>query len=195
MTPRHAAPVTVALLAVVLVILAGCAGGRPATRPTAAAPSTTAAQQPQPVTLADARQCPITRPNGATPPGVGAQAGVNHGNTWLWTAMWPGGVIKAEPDYVDKDGSIHMKFGWWRGVRGQLSIQGRRLDAPAPPLRAEVPDGYGDRGFQASGVIFPTEGCWEITGQVGTARLTFVNFVIRSKATLRAPPGGLRLST
>jgi hypothetical protein len=76
-------------------------------------------------------------------------AGVNHGNTKLWTAMWPGGVIKNDPDYVDKDGSIHMKFGWWRGVSGRLSIQGRRLDAPGPPLRAEVSDGYGDHGFQA----------------------------------------------
>ena len=57
--------------------------------------------------------------------------------------------------------------------------QGRRLDASAPPLRAEVSDGYGDQDFQASGVIFPTEGCWEITGQVGAARLTFVNVVIR----------------
>jgi hypothetical protein len=72
-----------------------------------------------------------------------------------------------------------MKFGWWRGVSGRLSIQGRRLDAPAPPLRAEVSDGYGDHGFQASGVIFPMEGCWEITGQVDAARLTFVNFVIK----------------
>jgi hypothetical protein len=170
---------TVGLLAVVLVILAGCDGGRPATRTTAAAPSTPATRPPQLLTPADARRCPVTRPNGVSPPGVGAQAGVNHGITKLWTALWPGGVIKAEPDYVDKDGSIHMKFGWWRGVSGRLSIQGRRLDAPAPPLRAEVPDGYGDRGFQASGVIFPTEGCWEITGQVGAARLTFVNFVIK----------------
>lgn len=170
---------TVGLLAVLVVILAGCAGSRPTTRPTAAAPSTTATRPPQPVTLAGARQCPVTRPNGAAPPGVGAQAGVNYGNTRLWTALWPGGVIKAGPDYVDKDGSIHMKFGWWRGVSGRLSIQGRRLDGPAPPLRAEVPDGYGERGFQASGVIFPTEGCWEITGQVGAARLTFVNFVIK----------------
>ena len=60
-----------------------------------------------------------------------------------------------------------------------MSIDGRRLDAPAPPLRAAVPDGYGDRGFQGSGIIFPTEGCWEINGQVGAARLTLVNFVIR----------------
>jgi hypothetical protein len=45
------------------------------------------------------------------PARVGAQAGVNHGNSKLWTALGPGGVIKAGPDYVDKDGSIHMKFG------------------------------------------------------------------------------------
>jgi hypothetical protein len=111
---------TVGLLAAVLVLLAGCDGSRPTTRPTAAAPSTTAIRPPQPVTLADARRCPVTRPNGAAPPGVGAQAGVNHGNTKLWTALWLGGVIKADPDYVDKDGSIHMKF---RVVaRGQRTV-------------------------------------------------------------------------
>jgi hypothetical protein len=49
-----------------------------------------------------------------------------------------GRVIKAHPDYVDKDGSIHMRFGWWRGVSGRSSIQGRRLDASAPLLGAEV---------------------------------------------------------
>src|SRR4029453_16743640 len=75
---------------------------------------------------------PGTHPNGAAPPGVGARAGGNHGNTKLWTAMWPAGVIKADPDYVDKDGSIHLELGWWRGVSGRLSIQGRRLDAPTP---------------------------------------------------------------
>jgi hypothetical protein len=172
MTPKHPVPMTVGRLAVVLGIVAGCAAGRPTTRPTAAGPSPTATPRPQPVTLADAGQCPITPPNRATPPGVGAPAGVNHGNTRLWTAMWPGGVIKAEPDDLDTDGSIQMKFGWWRGVSGGLSIQGRRLDGSAPPLGAEVPDGYGERGFQASGVGFPTQGCWEITGQVGAARLT-----------------------
>ena len=94
---------------------------------------------------------PGTHPNGAAPPGVGARGGVNHGNTKLWTAMWPGGVIKADPDYVDKDGSIHMEFGWWRGVSGRLSIQGRRLDASARCWGLKFSDGYGDRGFQASG--------------------------------------------
>jgi hypothetical protein len=68
------------------------------------------------------------------------------------------------------------KFGWWRGpgVVGKLSIEGRRLDGPAPPLRADIPDGYGETGFQSSRVTFTSEGCWEVTGRVGGASLTFV---------------------
>jgi hypothetical protein len=72
-----------------------------------------------------------------------------------------------------------MKFLWWRGVRGKLTIQGQRLDAPAPPLRADIPGGYGDTGFQATGLIFPTEGCWEVTGKVGESSLTFVTRVVK----------------
>jgi len=65
-------------------------------------------------------------------------------------------------------------FPWQRGVRGALAISGHRLDASAPPLRAEVPAGYGPSGFQASYVIFPTTGCWEVIGRVADAQLTFV---------------------
>jgi hypothetical protein len=74
-----------------------------------------------------------------------------------------------------------MKFGWTRGegLRGKLKIHGRRIDASAPPLRANIPDGYGDTGFQATALIFPTEGCWEVTGEVGETRLTFVTRVVR----------------
>jgi hypothetical protein len=72
-----------------------------------------------------------------------------------------------------------MKFGWWRGISGRLSIQGRRLDASAPLLGAEVLDGFGDGGFQASGVSFSTGGCWEINRAGGAARLTLVNVVIK----------------
>ena len=72
-----------------------------------------------------------------------------------------------------------MKFGWWTKVPGRLNITGRRLDQPAPPVRGVVPDGYGPTGFQPSGVIFPTEGCWEITGTVQRTELSFVTFVIK----------------
>jgi hypothetical protein len=50
---------------------------------------------------------------------------------------------------VLKDGSLSMKFPWYRGVRGQLTIVGRRLGSTAPRLRADIPSGYGDIGFQA----------------------------------------------
>ena len=102
------------------------------------------------------------------------------GNGRLWVGgLWPSGVIQAGPRFINTDGSVGMKFGWWRNVRGHLRITGRRLDATAPPLRAHVPDGYGITGFQSSGVIFPTAGCWQVTGQAGTAKLTFVTMVIK----------------
>src|SRR3954466_10972579 len=44
---------------------------------------------------------------------------------------------------INSDGSIDAKFGWWRAGSGKIKINGWRLDAPAPPLRAHVPEGYG----------------------------------------------------
>jgi hypothetical protein len=86
-----------------------------------------------------------------------------------------GGRIRPRPD-----GALGMKWPWWRGVAGALSIEGRRLDGPAAPLRAQIPDGYGDRGFQVTGLLFPSEGCWEVTGRAGGAALTFVTRVVRT---------------
>jgi hypothetical protein len=101
------------------------------------------------------------------------------GNGRLWVGgLWPSGVIKAGPQFINKDGSVGMKFGWWQNVRGYLRITGRRLDAAASPLRADVLQ-YAMTGFQASGVTFPTGGCWEVTGKAGTAKLTFVTLVIK----------------
>jgi hypothetical protein len=100
--------------------------------------------------------------------------------------LWPEGTVVFRPrgpGSVEPDGSLAMKFGWTRGegLRGKLKIHGRRLDAPAPPLRADIPDGYGDTGFQATALIFPTEGCWEVTGEVADTRVTFVTKVVRVK--------------
>lgn len=118
--------------------------------------------------------CPITHPNGSVPPGpmFGAEP---HGNGSIWVGLWNANVVvwDAEPD-----GSVSAKFGWWRGVPGTLRIEGHRLDAPAPPLLGHVPDGYGVSGFQSSGITFPTEGCWRVTGRVGEASLTFVTLVL-----------------
>lgn len=118
--------------------------------------------------------CPITRPNGSRPPGstFGSEF---HGNGSIWVGVWDANVVVWK---ADAEGSVTAKFGWWRGVPGALRIEGRRLDGAAPPLVGHVPAGYGDSGFQASGITFPTDGCWRVTGHVGEASLTFVTLVL-----------------
>lgn len=135
---------------------------------------------------ADARpsaECRATIPTRvARPSAVPSAAGFNLGGAGLRVQLgWPNGKLAAGilPDggsraTVEEDGSIHAKVGWWRGVPGRLRIAGRRLDGTAPPLDAHVPSGYGARGFQPTGLVFPTVGCWEVVGRVGVVRLRFV---------------------
>ena len=153
-----------ALLAVVAVLSAGVAS---CVSERNASPASDAPQS-----------CPVTLPNGDTPPSQPSSP-QHHGNGALWTVLWPYGTIIAGPKDVKPDGSIGMKFPWWRSVDGRLTIEGRRLDRAAPPVTADIPEGYGDRGLQASGIVFPTEGCWEVTGRAAGARLTFVVMVVK----------------
>jgi hypothetical protein len=98
------------------------------------------------------------------------------------------------PGFILPDGSLVMKWPWWREVRGELTIEGQRLDAPAPLLRAEIPEGYGDIGFRPVSLIFPAQGCWEVTGKVGKERLTFVTLVVKvpfSFISLNWSPDGI----
>jgi len=83
----------------------------------------------------------------------------------------PGG-----PGFVDYDGALGIKVGWERKKKGQLRISGRRLDGDAKRVRAYIYD-YGDIGFQPIYLVFPTPGCWEVTGHVADASLTFVTSV------------------
>jgi hypothetical protein len=165
----------------------GCESGSPVPAGTGSSAATArpdAAQPPRQSAVPDAGGCPATHPNPTGPRGVSSALffgwDASHGNGTLWVGgLWPGGVITAGPEFTETDGSVSMKFGWWRAANGRLAITGRRLDAAAPPLRADVPDGYGDTGFQATGVTFPTEGCWQVTGRAGGSTLTFVTLVIK----------------
>jgi hypothetical protein len=129
-------------------------------------------------------RCAVTTPNGIAA-GEG-QDRSSHGNQQVSVGpfgLWPDGTVIFKPGgagFVTEGGALGMKFGWQRGVRGQLRIEGRRLDASVPPLRAEVPDGYGDIGFQATYLIFSTPGCWEVTGHVADASVTFVTMVVKT---------------
>lgn len=133
--------------------------------------------------MADAATCPVTKP-GQAPAEIGDRlfgAAQAFGNSDLWVGgLGPDGVIPVDPRFVESDGSIGWKFGWWRIASGTLTITGRRLDASAPPLTASVPDGYGPEGFQATGVHFSSEGCWEVSGSIGSSVLRFVTFVFRT---------------
>jgi len=74
-----------------------------------------------------------------------------------------------------------MKFPWWRGenVVGVLQIKGKRPGSDAPPLRVDIPGGCGHTGFQASGLIFASEGCWQVTARAGEAELTIAIQVVK----------------
>ena len=128
--------------------------------------------------------CAVTTPNGIVA-GGGEEDPNSYGNRQVSVGpfgLWPDGTVVFKPGgagFLTQDGSLGMKFGWRRGVPGQLRIEGRRLDSPAPPLRGEVPSGYGALGFQASYVVFPTPGCWEVTGRVGGESVTFVTMVVK----------------
>ena len=136
---------------------------------------------PDPTASPSSVACPLTRPNGSNPPrqrGPGQASPLSHGNGRLWVELYRRGVIRpANYGRALPNGTIAVKFPWTRGVEGRLTITGRRLDAPAPPARARIPKGYGRTGFQSTAVLFPTTGCWEVTGRVAGASLTFVTRV------------------
>lgn len=94
------------------------------------------------------------------------------------------------PWYVNPDRTIwaggdavRMRAGkkgnkvlWIRPSGTQLIVSGRRLDGKAEAMKPTIPCCY-LTGFQASGLAFPTEGCWEITAVAGASQLTFVTKV------------------
>jgi hypothetical protein len=160
------------------IVLAGCFGGsKSQTAETSSAPSSST--EAQTVT----RTCSVTLPNESVPPEATDWGPADsYGNGKLWTLFWPYNVVVADEDYVEPDGSIGMKWPWWRGVRGRLKIEGRRLDGKARPIRADIPSAYGVSGFQPSSIYFSTEGCWEVTGKAGGRSLTFVTLIVKASS-------------
>lgn len=184
-------------LTVVVVAASACSTfevARPTSTPSPStpAPATPSATAPEVVGPATRSACPVTTPNGSTPPGE-APDERNHGNGKIWTVLWPAGkVIVRDRGWIQPDGRIAMKWPWWRALdaAGPLTVTGRRLDAPAPPLEAVIPSGYGDAGFQATGLIFSTPGCWEVTGRSGGYELTFVTEVVLAPELTGQGSGG-----
>lgn len=129
-----------------------------------------------PAASLSAASCPVTEPVWARPPEDSAVQNppefgyyyVNQDRT-IWASAW---WWKSEefPLRVSEEGT---KVGWFRPEGAALQITGRRLDNQAPPLDAQVPCCYPTR-FQASGLYFPAEGCWEVNAKVADSQLTFI---------------------
>lgn len=130
--------------------------------------------------------CPVSRPTTDVPSELPETSEpMYYGHDGLWTMLWRQGRVIFEPGgpgFVLPDGSLGMKWGWIPFVPGDLTIEGRRLDRSAPPLQSEISGlATTDEGidFFPTYLIFPTAGCWEVTGRIGETSLTFVTLVVK----------------
>ena len=75
--------------------------------------------------------CEVTRPNGIVA-GSDQPEPNSYGNRQLSLGpfgLWRDGAVVFKPGgpgFITPDSSLGMKFGWTRGVRGRLRIDGRR---------------------------------------------------------------------
>ena len=125
------------------------------------------------------RDCPLTKPAWEKPPADAAIPDasaysyyfVNEDRSIWASAGWAG--KEEAPLQVHEEG---IKVGWFRPAGATLEISGHRLDAEAPRLESDIPCCYPTR-FQAAGIYFPTEGCWEVNAKAEDKELSFVVWV------------------
>ena len=125
--------------------------------------------------------CPVTLSNHpAATSGTSRKLGYRQGR--IAVELWPLGVTLVQQSDITADGAFGVKVGWYRYGRGKLTITATRLDEPGRVKRTSVPSGYGSTGFQASGIYFPSEGCWKVTATVGHSHLTYVTVILKVQA-------------
>ena len=125
-----------------------------------------------------ASDCQVTEPAWALPPEDSAvQDAPAHGyyfvnkDSSMWASAW---WTKQDENYFRA--SEDIKVGWFRPAGAALEITGQRLDGETDTLDVHTPCCYPTR-FQATGLIFPTEGCWEVAAKAEDRELSFVVWV------------------
>lgn len=128
--------------------------------------------------------CPVTIPNGEAPPDTdrSEQAtrdwyGSGAPDASLWLMRSPSAPIIPVGVFDPRDkGGYTVKTPFWRGEgSGPITLTGERLDAPSdlePHIDAAW-DGYPTPGFVATGIWYPSAGCWELTATDGNDTLTW----------------------
>jgi hypothetical protein len=94
------------------------------------------------------------------------------GGAGIWVALPPDGVVTWGTT------TTGSKFGLFAYGTGRVTAEARRVGASTPPgFAAEIgtpEQGYGPPGFIATGLIFPENGCWEVTYRIDRNSVTFV---------------------
>jgi hypothetical protein len=105
------------------------------------------------------------------------------GTDSLWTALPADGAWRDLPHYRQKLFFGRKGYVVRTEPQPKLTVTGRRLDSPAPPVLADKAANNGwvkrDQPFIVTGINFPTFGCWEIIGRYRDAELTFVVWVAK----------------
>lgn len=164
-------PALIAYLCIGFVLGACSAVGGHASGDSESMPTVSAAQA----------ACPVSEAEWATHPEDAAVDGTPTPGYYIRNqdhTIWVGANWYGEAGYPLRTGEEGNKVGWFRPAGAELIITGQRLDGEAAPLEAEIPCCYPTR-FQASGVYFPTEGCWEVNAKAAESELTFVVWVER----------------
>ena len=95
----------------------------------------------------------------------------------IWVSVprdgWPAGGQVYRGNLVIKG----QKTYWVRPRGTELKITGRRLDAEAPSVEADIPCCY-TTGFQIVALHFPTAGCYAVRATAGNHELRFVTKVL-----------------
>lgn len=169
-----------------LLLLTACAGNA-----SARANQEMLTTAPETISRNPPADCPLTVPQDPpfTPPPpydtLGFQGDFWFGSDQLWTAISRRGIWDGLP--FEQSSGYTEKIFWWREgyvwneePQPDLIVTGQRLDAEAPPLRVyPATNAYASDIGSAmlTGVEFPTEGCWKITGNYKDVELSFVVWV------------------
>ena len=140
--------------------------------------------------LAAEDACPVTTPSNpffvppapyppSAPQVSSPQVSFWYGTNALWTSLPVSGVWRLARQ--DNGGYLNKLFLWQQGYdwrkepRPDIIVVLRRLDRNTPSITSRGgTNAFLDHPAMLTGVLFPTEGCWEITSLHDGHKLTFV---------------------